>query len=178
MLDFLRVVGKLKTLRRTGWGMKGISDAESVAEHMYRAGVCALLLPTSVKRDRCIKMAIVHDLCEALAGDITPHCGVSKEDKHRLEAEAMDKILALLEESEIRSEILELWLEYEAGETQEAQYVKDIDKFEMILQADEYERSHLVDLQSFFDSTQGKFVTPMFQQLDKQLRDQRSSRHQ
>lgn len=30
---------------------------------------------------RLLKMAIVHDLAECIVGDITPHCGVSKEEK-------------------------------------------------------------------------------------------------
>ena len=29
----------------------------------------------------CIKLALVHDMAECIAGDITPHCGVSKEEK-------------------------------------------------------------------------------------------------
>ena len=36
-------------------------------------------------------------------------------------------------------EIFSLWREYENGETMEAKFVKDLDKFEMILQAFEYE---------------------------------------
>ena len=35
----------------------------------------------SVGGCRCIKMALVHDLAECIVGDITPSCGVSKEDK-------------------------------------------------------------------------------------------------
>ena len=34
---------------------------------------------------RCVKVALVHDMCEAIVGDITPHCGVSVEEKHRRE---------------------------------------------------------------------------------------------
>ena len=34
---------------------------------------------------RCIKMALVHDLAESIVGDITPSCGVSKDEKHRRE---------------------------------------------------------------------------------------------
>lgn len=37
-------------------------------------------------------------------------------------------------------EIFSLWQEYENGETMEAKFVKDLDKFEMILQAFEYEK--------------------------------------
>lgn len=33
----------------------------------------------------CLKMALVHDLAECIVGDITPHCGVSKEEKHQKE---------------------------------------------------------------------------------------------
>ena len=34
---------------------------------------------------RVIKMAVVHDMAEAVVGDITPHCGVSQSDKYTLE---------------------------------------------------------------------------------------------
>lgn len=34
---------------------------------------------------RLIKMALVHDLAECLVGDITPFCGVSREEKHKRE---------------------------------------------------------------------------------------------
>ncbi len=40
----------------------------------------------------------------------------------------------------IGDEIYNLWMEYETGSTIEARLVKDFDKFEMIVQADEYER--------------------------------------
>ncbi len=40
----------------------------------------------------------------------------------------------------IGDEIYNLWMEYETGSTLEARLVKDFDKFEMIVQADEYER--------------------------------------
>lgn len=41
-------------------------------------------------------MALVHDLAESIVGDITPHCGVSVEEKHRREEEAMKNICSLL----------------------------------------------------------------------------------
>lgn len=39
--------------------------------------------------------ALVHDLAECIVGDITPHCGVSPEEKHRREDEAMKLITEL-----------------------------------------------------------------------------------
>ena len=37
---------------------------------------------------------MVHDLAEALVGDITPYDGVSKEDKRKMEEDAMRLIVA------------------------------------------------------------------------------------
>jgi len=34
---------------------------------------------------RVIKMALVHDMAEAIVGDITPSCGVSQVDKYNME---------------------------------------------------------------------------------------------
>lgn len=51
------------------------------------------------------------------------------------------KELAQLVDEEIGNEIYNLWLEYEKGETPESQLVKQIDKFEMALQAYQYEKS-------------------------------------
>ena len=52
-----------------------------------------------------------------------------------------------------------LWREYCAAQTPEAKYVKDLDKLELILQADEYEETQNVDLQQFFDNTRNVFQT-------------------
>jgi len=41
-------------------------------------------------------MALVHDVAESLVGDITPHCGVSEGEKHRLEADAVGSIQDML----------------------------------------------------------------------------------
>ncbi len=32
-----------------------------------------------------MKLALVHDMAECIVGDITPFCGVSKEEKHEKE---------------------------------------------------------------------------------------------
>ncbi|OQS05729.1 HD domain-containing protein 2-like isoform 1 [Thraustotheca clavata] len=178
-LEFLRVCGALKRLKRTGWVNHKVESPESVAEHMYRLAMCSLLLDndSSVDRMKCMKMAIVHDLAEAFVGDITPHDGVSDEDKHKMEKDAIDEICTKLgAESEAAKEIRELWHEYENASTEEAKMVKDFDKFEMILQADEYENAQGVDLQDFFNSTKGKFKTPLVQSWVSELNAQRDTR--
>ncbi|KAG0213059.1 HD domain-containing protein 2 [Mortierella sp. GBA30] len=164
-LQFLHIVEKLKRTKRTGWINHGIKPAESIADHMYRMGIMAMLIDektAGVDKDRCIKMAIVHDLAESLVGDITPYDGVTVEDKHTQERNAMHHLChELLGWSAQAQEISELWDEYEAASTPEALLVKDFDKFEMIMQALEYEKSEDAHLENFFAGTRGKFKHPM-----------------
>ncbi|CAL5059953.1 unnamed protein product [Urochloa decumbens] len=160
-IDFLTLCYRLKTTKRAGWVKRGVQGPESVADHMYRMGVMALVaadLP-GVDRDRCVKMAIVHDIAEAIVGDITPSDNVPKEEKSRMEKEALDHMCELLGGGPRAQEIRELWMEYENNASLEAKVVKDFDKIEMILQALEYEKEQGRDLEEFFQSTAGKFQT-------------------
>ncbi|CAM9785815.1 unnamed protein product [Discosporangium mesarthrocarpum] len=183
VLAFLRVVGKLKNLKRTGWVHRGVSLPESVSDHMYRMAAASFMItdPT-LDRSRIMKLAIVHDLAEALAGDIAPFQKVPKEDKRRMEEEALDTICSKIGGDPvghaIGEEIKGLWKEYENCSSGEASVAKDLDKFEMIVQADEYEQGQGMDLSEFFESTQGRFTTPQVQSWDKQLRTERDKRRQ
>ncbi len=86
-------------------------------------------------------MSIIHDLAEAVVGDIPPSAKMLKEEKHTLEKNGMLQLMSFLGDTESANEIYELWMEYENATTPEALFVKDVDKFEMILQAFEYEKS-------------------------------------
>ncbi|CAN1811570.1 5'-deoxynucleotidase HDDC2 [Linum perenne] len=140
-IDFLSLCHRLKTTKRAGWVKRDVRDPESIADHMYRMGLMGLILPDipGIDRDKCVKMAIVHDIAEAIVGDITPSDGVPKEEKSRKEAEALDHMCKLLGGGSRAKEIEQLWKEYEDNSSPEAKLVKDFDKVEMILQALEYE---------------------------------------
>lgn len=67
-----------------------IPEPETVASHMYRMAVLAMSLAEEVKNVdivKCVKMALIHDIAEAIVGDITPRCGHSDESKFKLEEE-------------------------------------------------------------------------------------------
>jgi len=102
--------------------------------------MAAFALPPAVSA-HAIKLALVHDLAEALVGDITPRDGVSGEEKERRERAAMATVRdeVLQGEGALGKHLVDLWEEYEAGETEAARLVKDVDKYEMIVQAYEYE---------------------------------------
>eukprot|EP00882_Tetradesmus_deserticola_P015642 GHRQ01016667.1.p2 GENE.GHRQ01016667.1~~GHRQ01016667.1.p2 ORF type:complete len:250 (+),score=95.53 GHRQ01016667.1:562-1311(+) len=160
-IDFLMLLERLKTTKRTGWVRCNVQQPESIADHMYRMGMMSLLASDAgVDAGRCMRMALVHDVAEALVGDITPHCNVSDEQKYKLEADAIQQIKQMLgEHTYAAQEVDQLWQEYEQQSTPEAHLVKDFDKLEMIMQAHEYEQSQGLGLQQFFDSTRGRFRT-------------------
>ena len=177
-LQFFNVVGKLKTLKRTGWVNHDIPLPESVADHMYRMSMLSFLITDSaVDKDELIKICLLHDLAEAKVGDITPFDGVSKEDKRRLEETALRMILSNIGHEEVAVELMALWLQYEEGTSVTSAVARELDKFEMIVQANEYEEAHPGTLlHSFFSSTEGYFKHPEILAWDAELRRARGER--
>mmetsp|Transcript_36932 Transcript_36932/g.59753 ORF Transcript_36932/g.59753 Transcript_36932/m.59753 type:complete len:206 (-) Transcript_36932:442-1059(-) len=156
VLEFLQICGRLREVKRTGWVKKNVKGPESVSDHSWRMALISFLAPKTVDRDRVIRMAIVHDLGEAIVGDITPYCGVSPSEKAKRELLAYENIAETLQGS-VGREILELHKEYEAGVTPEAKFIKNVDKFEMLCTALEYETAQEINLEEFFKSTEGVF---------------------
>uniref|UniRef100_A0A5F9DV57 5'-deoxynucleotidase HDDC2 n=1 Tax=Oryctolagus cuniculus TaxID=9986 RepID=A0A5F9DV57_RABIT len=159
LLQFLRLVGRLKRVPRTGWVYRNVEKPESVSDHMYRMAVMAMVTQDDhLNKDRCIRLALVHDMAECIVGDIAPADNIPKEEKHRREEEAMKQITQLLPE-DLRKELFELWEEYETQASAEAKFVKQLDQCEMILQASEYEdlENKPGRLQDFYDSTADAF---------------------
>jgi putative hydrolase of HD superfamily len=141
---FLRILFQLKATKRTGWIDFDVPGPESIADHMYRMSIIAMCnSDENLDISRCVKMALIHDMAEALVGDITPaDVSVSKQEKHRRELATMEYLRDLLTPVNARAaqEIFEIWNEYEDMSTPEAVFVKDVDKFELMVQTLEYER--------------------------------------
>ncbi|VDN96917.1 unnamed protein product [Rodentolepis nana] len=177
VVRFLLACGKIKRTVRTGWTRYGVNEPESVSDHMYRMALLSILLPSTeaFKPEKVMKMAIIHDLAECIVGDITPFCGVSKQEKHRREEEAITFICSSLPE-DIGPELVSLWKEYDEQKTPESLVCKDLDKFEMILQAYEYEleANRPGWLEEFFKSTEGLFTYPCVREWVDALRKERS----
>ncbi|KAF5275212.1 hypothetical protein FQR65_LT04245 [Abscondita terminalis] len=139
VLEFLKVVLNLKHSVRKGWEYKGVENAESIASHMYNMALMTFLLDDNSTLDRlqCLQLAIVHDLAECIVGDITPQDNIPEDVKHKLEDEAMYNLTKDL--GEVGKRIYELYDQYQKKETEEAKFVKDLDRFDLILTASEYE---------------------------------------
>ncbi len=132
----------LKDILRTGWVRAGVESPESVAAHSWGMSVLAMhLCPENLDKMRVIEMCLVHDLPEIEVGDLTPHDDTStkSEDEHR----AMTKLAP---------QWLDLFEEYEAQDTDEAKFVKYLDKLDMALMARIYEDKQGLDLSEFIMS--------------------------
>lgn len=145
---------------------------------MYRMSLMTLLCPPTLaaKIDlaKCMKMCLIHDMAEALVGDITPVDGVAKPEKSRREAETMDYIsknlLGGVYGGLPGKEIREIWQEYEDSKTLDSHFVHDIDKMELLCQMIEYEKraGTSLDLGEFtYVST--KMVLPETQAWAKEI---------
>jgi putative hydrolase of HD superfamily len=140
VLEFLRNAERLKTLTRSAYTTTG--EAESVAAHSWRVTLMATLLAPEfpdVDGARVVKMCVVHDLGEAIGGDVpAPEQARRRESgdsEGKAAAERRD-LLILLEPLPValQHEITSLWDEYEAAQTREARLAKALDKLETILQ--------------------------------------------
>ena len=136
---------KLKTLLRKGWLICGVSDSktgrnESDAEHVFAMALLAIevMRRENLQLDeaKVLKMVLYHELCEIDAGDHTPFCNITPEEKYRKELAGVERIASECD----MPEILELWLEFEENKTPEAKFVKRIDKLEAIKQSQVYSR--------------------------------------
>ncbi|KAK9239847.1 HD domain-containing protein [Lipomyces kononenkoae] len=186
-LSFFRILRFLKIQRRTGWLNHGIrvENAESIADHMYRMAVMCLLVPTEEKLDsrKCAVIALVHDLAEAVVGDLTPMDPVGAEEKHRRERETILYLANQLKplNPTAAAELTDCYFEYEEQTTPEGRFVKDLDKFEFLLQTAEYEmdvkariESKDVDIKSFWYARE-KITHPLVKQWTNQLIDERTA---
>lgn len=139
IFDFLHLVENLKSTLRYNFTKTG--RKESSAEHSWRLSLMLFVLIKELKiavdTEKSIKIALAHDLAEAITGDIdavlVAEGKASQQEKQKLESEAMAKIRATLPQ-EIGQEIYNLWKEYDDNSTKEAKCVKAVDKLETLTQ--------------------------------------------
>lgn len=163
--EFAREIGKLKQLER----FKGhhywkdypeLPRYESVADHTWRLGMLVLMFADQLTRkidlEKALKMVLIHDLPEIIAGDESPigddgtgkktHAydpGIAQE-KHLKEKEAATALFGMLPKAQAEA-LFEIWLEYEQQKSFESRVIKALDKIEALMQVLEYREGHLFE---------------------------------
>jgi putative hydrolase of HD superfamily len=152
---FLKIAGMLKRTPRTGWVEVSIYQPESVADHTFRTAILSMLYADIEGLDplKLLRMALIHDLPEALTGDLTPQ--EKTEETIEKEETAINQILDLLPVTQ-REKYITVWSEYREGKTREAQAVRQLEKIEMALQAKEYQKAGATNksLQRFIETAE------------------------
>jgi len=171
LLVFAEKVRMLKSVKRTGWALKGVKEPDSVAGHSFSLALLAFVYSRKfgLDADKAVRLALVHDLCEVYTGDITTRLdekdqAFSNSEKRQKETDALEKLAALLP-GDMRGEIKALWQEFEARSTREAKLVKDLDRLEMSLEALHHARMGEGNLQEFFDVAARDIRTPEIRKI-------------
>lgn len=133
ILDFLALAERLKCELRHSWLSNG--RQESVAEHSWQMALMAMLMHRHLERPvdlgKTLKMILTHDLVEAECGDVP--C-FDRSERKALKAERERAAIELIRErlgGATGQEIYDLWHEYEAKQTPEAQFAGALDHLEV-----------------------------------------------
>ncbi|MEM9776089.1 MAG: HD domain-containing protein, partial [Chloroflexota bacterium] len=124
VLDFLKSAEQLKNTIRSAHTSEG--REESTAEHTWRLCLMAMLLADSypnVDTLKLIKLCIIHDLGEAVSGDIPAIHQVPGVDKSIEERKDFLSLVEPLPER-LKAELINLWDEYDQAQTDEAKLAK------------------------------------------------------
>ncbi len=140
-LAFLKIVQNLKMELRHSWLAN--YRQESVAEHSWRLALMAMRyadkLDKPVELEKCLKLALIHDLAEFKTGDIPVfHCQgqAQRQAKFQAEQQAMLEIKAMLADKQ-GDDLYDLWLEYEHQLSYESKFIMALDKLEVHIQHNE-----------------------------------------
>ncbi|CAJ0936312.1 unnamed protein product, partial [Mesorhabditis belari] len=164
-MNISAVPGEAPTIRDTS---QTIDEPETVASHMYRMAVLAMTLDGQIpgidasdvsgKSCSLYKWMLWFTILAKLSlVDITPHCGIGKENKLHWKLKLCNKLPLLYRKT--------------LGLTGLAYH---LDKFDMIAQAFDYEQKYGIDLHEFFTSTVGKLKMEPFVSWDTELRAKRA----
>ncbi|WP_428306349.1 HD domain-containing protein [Lacipirellula sp.] len=134
-LSFLREIDQLKGVFRQS-PLLDRSRRENSAEHSWHVAMYAMLLykyaAALVDASRVIQMLLIHDIVEVDAGDHPLHLSGPDSRQAELESQAAERLFGLLP-AEQKGEMLELWREFEAGESDDAKFAKALDRFQPLV---------------------------------------------
>lgn len=153
LLEFLAMAEKLKCNTRHSYTSSG--RHESVAEHSFRLALMAYMVSDEVPEidtDKVIRMCLVHDLGEAITGDI-PSFEKTDSDE-AAENSAVSGFVNQLPEY-WKKQLGEMYREMNELKTPEAKLYKALDKLEAVIQHNEADISTWLPLEYDLQLTYG-----------------------
>ena len=140
--NLIDVLGHVKDLRRSGWVKRNIPAPESDGDHMFSTAFLVLVLAPehNLNVQHCLELALTHDLQETIAGDPVPG-EKTEQEKYESELAAISQIADKLE----MPQLIDWFKEFEARETEEAKFIKNLDKLDTVLTSAYYDRTRNSD---------------------------------
>ncbi|MCD9501539.1 HD domain-containing protein [Photobacterium phosphoreum] len=134
ILEFMVEIEKLKSVSRQTKPV-GLSRYENSAEHSWHVCLSALMLKDyaneTIDITRVMKMLLIHDLGEIDAGDTIIYSSETDENKLK-EQNCIARLFKSLPNT-ISDEYIQLWVEFEKGESSDAIFAKAIDRVPPLL---------------------------------------------
>jgi 5'-deoxynucleotidase YfbR-like HD superfamily hydrolase len=154
IVDLAWEVDRLESIPRMGWQMRGIPRPESVAAHVQGVTFWAMLLADEIEGAdplKAMRMATLHELGELKLGDIPKIAEkyLPAGAKDAAEEKITEEFLALLGAK--GAPLMELFREFQQGESLEARIVTAADKLQMMLKVLRYETDGFRGILGFWD---------------------------
>jgi len=135
-IEFIKEIDKLKYIQRKT-KLLNSDRYENDAEHSWHLALMAMILfehaDESVDILKVIKMVLIHDIVEIDTGDTFIYDTQKAHSNTEEERLAAYRIFGLLPGYQAE-ELIAIWEEFEAGETQDAKFARAMDRLEPLLQ--------------------------------------------
>ena len=136
-IAFIKEIDKVKYILRQST-LFNSDRRENDAEHSWHLAVMAIVFAEYSDKPidllKVLKMVLIHDIVEIDAGDTFIYSTTKDHDNTEEELAAAKRIFGILP-AEQAEELIEIWKEFEAAETDEAKFAKSLDRFEPLLQS-------------------------------------------
>ena len=135
-IEFIKEIDKIKYIQRRTCLLNS-DRPENDAEHSWHLALMAISLSEHANKPvdilKVIKMVLIHDIVEIDSGDVFLYDKSKSHKNTEEEFAAAKRIFGLLPENQAK-ELIDLWKEFEDGETDDAKFAKSLDKLEPLLQ--------------------------------------------
>ncbi|ELB2924730.1 HD domain-containing protein [Vibrio alginolyticus] len=122
---------KLKSILRRTRVKSAEGRLENSGEHSWHVALMAILMEAHANAPvdicRVMKMLLIHDVVEIDAGDTFVYDTAASQEQAEKEIRAAERLFGMLP-SDQEQELLALWHEFEAAQTDDAKYAKALDR--------------------------------------------------
>ena len=135
-LEFIKEIDKLKYIQRKT-KIFNSNRHENDAEHSWHLAMMVMVMAEHANAPidmlKVIKMVLIHDIVEIDSGDVFFYDTTKNHSNTDEELLAANRIFGLLPEEQAQ-QLIEIWKEFKAGETDDAKFAKSMDRLAPMMQ--------------------------------------------